>query len=351
MDFCEGDEVGLAFEVVAEQRGALLGIGDRGPGTGGGAAAADAVRRGAGGGGRGRRGRRPPHPGPLPHGGEGGRRRRRRSRRRPLTLPSPPRGEGGRRVGQGDGVEVVRAGHGPTLRRRRAASRVGRGRARCLRAREGAINQIRYDKAMVQHFNAECVDRLTGRTFLLRLMGLDEDEACDSASAWGFITSMPVATRPESMQTVPNTMQIRGGRSVPMSMVSASSAGSDIDEMLTVRNQQSHPVSRHFFLQNLAEVTYSARNDRPDALQWCEWACWQWLLEAPVLLPALRTEVSDLPTFVHVSVPKRLIILLEKSGEPSRAAEVAKACMQFGLNDQDVEYLALKSKKLERMAQ
>ncbi len=70
----EGEEVGGAVEVIAKQRGALLGIGDQALGIGG---------RG----GRRRRKRRTRAGRPCHEGGEGG--------------------EGGRRVEGGDGVEMV----------------------------------------------------------------------------------------------------------------------------------------------------------------------------------------------------------------------------------------------------
>ena len=159
--------------------------------------------------------------------------------------------------------------------------------------------------------------------------------------AWGFITSKPEPVNPEPMRSN-GGRKIRGGRSIPFSMVSEVTGMGDLSQMLAVRNQDCDWVDRHFFLQRLAEVAYKERERADNALTHCEWACWQWLMEAPSLMDALRTEFRG-PSFVSITVPKRLVILLEKTGHTERAADVANACLSLDFGPLEVEYLSKKA--------
>lgn len=199
---------------------------------------------------------------------------------------------------------------------------------------------------MPQYFDSECIDKQTGRMFLLRLMGFDAEDARSVPAAWGFITSTPILTAPTVMQkSVSGRTRLRESTREPVSLVADLSRSGDLRQMLGVRDQDCHPVDRHFFLQSFAEAAYKLRNNRDDALHLCEWACWQWLMEAPVLIGAMRREFAR-PEFVQIKVPRRLVILLEKSGERERATDVAKTCQSIGLSAEDVNYLLGKAEKL-----
>ncbi len=115
--------------------------------------------------------------------------------------------------------------------------------------------------------------------------------------------------------------------------------------MLAVRNQDCDWVDRHFYLQRLAETAYKERERADNALTHCEWACWQWLMEAPFLMDALRMEFQG-PSFVSITVPKRLVILLEKTGHKDRAADVANACLSLNFGPLEVEYLTKKAGRI-----
>jgi hypothetical protein len=112
--------------------------------------------------------------------------------------------------------------------------------------------------------------------------------------------------------------------------------------MLAVWNQDCDWIDRHFYLQNLAELAYKERDQTDNALTHCEWACWQWLMEAPFLMDALRMEFRG-PSFVSINIPKRLVILLEKTGQRDRAADVAHACLALDFGPLEVEYLSKKA--------
>lgn len=194
----------------------------------------------------------------------------------------------------------------------------------------------------MRYYLSECIDAQTGRCFQLRLLGSDEQDAQSVPVAWGFITSKPEPVCPEPIRAIKGTMISRGGRSIPASAVWDVTHRGDLSEMLAVRNQDCDWVDRHFFLQRLAETAYKERERADHALTHCEWACWQWLMEAPFLMDALRMQFQG-PTFVSISVPKRLVILLEKTGHKERAAEVANACLSLDFGPLEVEYLTKKA--------
>ena len=201
---------------------------------------------------------------------------------------------------------------------------------------------------MPRYFQCECIDKLTGRSFRLRLIGADPEKARSVASAWGFVTATPEPITPDPKKLLRGTTQPRQGKSVTMCEVWAASYSNDFDERLRVRNQDCPLADRHYLLQSLAEEAYKLREGRSDALTWCEWACWQWLMEAPLLIEAVRREFPPPGEFVSINVPKRLVILLEKARDTERAAEVARGCQQIGLKAEDAEYLARKVEKFEK---
>lgn len=117
--------------------------------------------------------------------------------------------------------------------------------------------------------------------------------------------------------------------------------------MLGLRDYDCHAVERHFFLEQMAELAYKQRQNRFDGLTWSEWACWQWLMEAPILIDAMRQEFST-GEFVRMGVPKRLVIILEKSGHVERALDVARTCQVLNMAPDDIQYLATKAERLRR---
>lgn len=196
------------------------------------------------------------------------------------------------------------------------------------------------------YFQAECVDKQTGRTFLLRLLGADADEARSVPMGWGFIIATPEPVHPVFLRSASGGGTMRGGQIVPRSAVWDATQSQSLDEMLGLRDHDCQAVERHFFLQQMAELAYKQRQNRFDALTWSEWACWQWLMEAPILIEAMRQEFST-GRFVHMGVPKRLVIILEKSGHVERAFDVARTCQELNLAPDDVQYLATKAERLD----
>ncbi|MGP1347277.1 MAG: hypothetical protein ACTS3F_11505 [Phycisphaerales bacterium] len=201
--------------------------------------------------------------------------------------------------------------------------------------------------AVYQYFASECIDKQTGRSFVLRLLGVDLAEARNVASQWGFVTGPETPSPPCPMNIVGGGTVRRGNEWVPCGEVAEVSRQEDLNRMLAVVHQDCHPVDRHFFLQNLSELAYKLRDQRSDALYQCEWACWQWMIESRLLLSELRKDFSG-SQFVHVRVPKRLVILLEKSGERERAVDVARKCGSLDLSMQDLEYLGKKASKVNK---
>ncbi len=197
------------------------------------------------------------------------------------------------------------------------------------------------------YFQAECVDRQTGRTFLLRLLGSDADEARSVPMGWGFIIATPEPVRPAFLRSASGGSSMRGGQIAPRSAVCDATQSQSLDQMLELRYHDCHAIERHFFLQQMAELGYKQRQNRSDALTWSEWACWQWLMEAPILIEAMRQEFST-GRFVHVVVPKRLVIILEKSGHMERALDVARTCAVLNLAPDDIQYLAIKAERITR---
>ncbi len=65
------------------------------------------------------------------------------------------------------------------------------------------------------YFLAECVDKQTGCTFLLRLLGADADEARSVPMGWGFITATPEPVRPVFLRSASGGSSMRGGQIVP----------------------------------------------------------------------------------------------------------------------------------------
>lgn len=201
--------------------------------------------------------------------------------------------------------------------------------------------------ARMTFFQAECVDPQTGHTFTLRLAGDDANEARSVPVAWGFVVSTPLPFDPVTAGPVRGRSAVRGGRSVPFSVVANAAQSGDLKVMLAVRDYDCHPVERHFLLQLLSDVAYKFRETRADGLTWSEWACWQWLMEAPILIEAMRHEFQA-EGFVRMGVPRRLVLILEKYGYSERALDVARTCQMLNLSQDDLQYLATKAARLDR---
>jgi len=205
----------------------------------------------------------------------------------------------------------------------------------------------------VKRFTAECIDKATGRTHMLRLSGSDESAARSLAADWGFVTGRLSSAKPKPFAATSLRTQ-RHGVSIDPGPVHLASSSENLIQMLNVMDTDCHPVDRHFLLQNTAEAAYKLRATQPAALHICETACWQWLLEAGSLVPALRIEFKsrDAEELLVVSVlaPRRLVILLEKLNETGRALDVCLKAASLGLRADDAAYLTDKASKLGRRA-
>lgn len=201
--------------------------------------------------------------------------------------------------------------------------------------------------ARMTFFQAECVDPQTGHTFTLRLAGDDANEARSVPVAWGFVVSTARPFDPVTAGSVRGRSAVRGGRSVPFSVIANAAQSGDLKVMLAVRDYDCHPVERHFLLQRMSEVTYKRRDTRADGITWSEWACWQWLMEAPTLIEAMRQEFQA-EGFVSMGLPRRLVLILEKYGYYQRALDVARICQTLNLSEDDLQYLATKAARLNR---
>ena len=191
----------------------------------------------------------------------------------------------------------------------------------------------------MQFFTAECIDKTTGRSFDLRLWGEDAEEARSVPAAWGFITGSPTAMKTPWFFAERTPNKVRDANPTD-----------DLDLKLSLRHDPCHAMDRHFLLQSMAEDAYKLRDNRADALKWCEWACWQWLIESPILIEGFKSQGPRFG-FPRMNVPKRLVILLEKSGEKARAYDVARTCQSLDLKIEDIAYLSDKEYKLAKFAE
>jgi len=104
------------------------------------------------------------------------------------------------------------------------------------------------------------------------------------------------------------------------------------------------PIDRHYFLMQIAQEAYRARADAQQLLL-SERACWQWCMETPAILPALGIEFPD---GVDLALPNRLVILLEKRGDFTRAISACLTMMEIESDLIDAFELAGRVSKLRK---
>lgn len=173
---------------------------------------------------------------------------------------------------------------------------------------------------------AECIDRLTGRAFTLRLCGIGANDAAAVAHGWGFVTGelqeiLPVTESPNYWD-----------------------GSHDLDWYIRERwyIAKDDLVDRHYFLSSMSDCATRVRHNRKDGAFWGEWACWQWFMEHRLLITPVgmqdpeRFRKTGRPQ-VQVAVPRKLILSLERTGEMGRALEVCTYRSKLGL-DSDTEY-------------
>lgn len=200
----------------------------------------------------------------------------------------------------------------------------------------------------LRFFEATCADPATERVFDLRLIGADGREAVGVAEAWGFVVKAITETRPRPSKRTGMIRVRLGGR------YDAGEAGEanllDIDAMLDVLQVDCDPIDRNIILHALIRRAYGLRDSRPDALRVAEQACWQWFMEAPVILRAIGRErgTKEGLATVGTSPADRLAILLEKAGHLARAAEVCRVAAALPLSKAEIEDLRGRLARLDK---
>lgn len=105
----------------------------------------------------------------------------------------------------------------------------------------------------------------------------------------------------------------------------------DLDKMLEVRHQKTHPVDRHYLLLTLVDETYKLRKERPDMAKLCEEIAEQHLEEFPALKGPLAKSLDGVlprvPTF------QKYATLLAEQSRFDSAIEVCELALSYGLQD------------------
>lgn len=104
----------------------------------------------------------------------------------------------------------------------------------------------------------------------------------------------------------------------------------NLDEILSVINEETNPIDRHFLLQRIVKETYSDRED-PKMRNLCRRVAQHHLDEFPEIAPALKKDMGG--TLPRVSTFQHYATVLTEDGEFERAVEVCQQAMDFGLHD------------------
>jgi hypothetical protein len=205
---------------------------------------------------------------------------------------------------------------------------------------------VGYFVPMAQLFVTDCIDKMTGKSFPLHLAGATQESARYRASLVGFVTGPLEPTRRHPLPSDSPRRSLRPGGPVFPALPLFDPSFAHPDAMVKLLGFDAHPYDRHFLLMHLAEGYYKLRDKRLDALEQCEWVCWQWFVEIRDIMRALRVGFAG--DDLSLGIPKRLILVLEKAGQIARARHVAELSQWIVWRDDEVEWLVGKAAALDK---
>lgn len=124
--------------------------------------------------------------------------------------------------------------------------------------------------------------------------------------------------------------------SIPTNEVFEAWTSSNLDRMLAVIDKPSHPVDRHYLLQNIVRESYRLRKTDPEMKILCEKIATQHISEFPVLAKALIEEDKTCGgdgTLPLVSTFQNLATLLTEDDKFDEAVQVCEEAKSYGLSD------------------
>lgn len=123
---------------------------------------------------------------------------------------------------------------------------------------------------------------------------------------------------------------IRDGKSVKTDAVFDAWVSGDLDAMVKVMGEKSHPIDRHHLLNCIVEAAYRRREDSA-MLDLCVSTSETYLSEAPKLMRAL---LSDMPgQLPRIPVYQLYATILTQKGQFDRAIQVCELAIQSELQD------------------
>ncbi|RYD83976.1 MAG: hypothetical protein EOP84_06780 [Verrucomicrobiaceae bacterium] len=122
----------------------------------------------------------------------------------------------------------------------------------------------------------------------------------------------------------------RGGKEIEADEVFAAANSQDLPRMLAAAELQTHPVDRHFLLQNIVGLAYKNRKD-PRSRHLCIDYAQLHISEFPAIKPHLAKEMGG--TLARVSTFQKLATVFTEDRRFAEAIAVCEQALSFGLND------------------
>ena len=135
-------------------------------------------------------------------------------------------------------------------------------------------------------------------------------------------------SKPSPKQEVKSYV-LREGQSIEADAVFAAWTSGDLEEMLSAIEVKTNHVDRHFLLQSIVDNTYKLRKDG-EKRKICKKIAEVHIAEFPLIASALEKDMNMLP---RVSTFQHYAILLTEDGELSKAVDVCKMALKYGLHD------------------
>lgn len=137
----------------------------------------------------------------------------------------------------------------------------------------------------------------------------------------------------------PGWLRIRRskGRSKTKALSRSLARVTDVNELLSMLDEATDPLDRHFILERIVRLTFKRRKDDHKMRSLCERFGMQHLAEFPLVAPRLKREIGY-GRMPYVVTFQCMATLMTEWGDYQKAIEIYEMALRYGINDREQSF-------------